>query len=296
MNHRPHNRLVDAQAESDRTHHDANLIAHPFFLILAPGERIHLSMVGNRGNAVFLQEIYGFTDASDSRCVNDDAAVRDSTDGLEQYLHLRFRVTLAHDIAVIGAPETGDVLERVAKMELLDDVLAHRARGACRKRCDGMVGKEVAQPAQLPVLGPEVVAPFGNTVSLIDGKEGNGHFFEPIRGSVEGDAFGRKIKQTIRPFARLSQSLVPFPARNRTIDKARWDSHLRELRGLVLHQGNQWGDDYRRSLLVEDRRQLVAQGLAAAGGHDHAGVATRNNAMHNLFLPWAKRFVAPIPL
>ena len=82
MNHRAHRGLVDAQAESDRAHHDANLIRHPFFLIFAPGEGTHLSMVSDRRNAVFLEEIHGFTDAGDGRGVNDNAAIRDSTDGL----------------------------------------------------------------------------------------------------------------------------------------------------------------------------------------------------------------------
>ena len=42
-------------------------------------------------------------------------------------------------------------------------------------------GKQLAQPAELPVLGPEVVAPLADAVRLVDGDE-------PHRRAARGDA------------------------------------------------------------------------------------------------------------
>ena len=85
---------------------------------------------------------------------------------------MRLLVALVHDVAQVGAVEAGDVLVRVAKLELLQDVVAHAARGAGGEGGDGLVGKMLAQRTELAVFRAELVAPFGDAVRFVDGEKG----------------------------------------------------------------------------------------------------------------------------
>src|SRR6185437_11539049 len=64
---------------------------------------------------------------------------------------------------------------------------------------------------------------------------------------------------------------------------------------LVLHERNERRNNY-RCLPRNQRRQLIAERLASAGRHDHAGVIAAKQALNNPLLQRTKRRVAPIPL
>ena len=64
---------------------------------------------------------------------------------------------------------------------------------------------------------------------------------------------------------------------------------------LVVHQRDQRADDDRDALagaMANDRRHLVAQALAAAGRHQHQGVAAAGDVIDDLFLGAAEFAVA----
>ena len=197
MNDRADGGFVNAQAEGHGADHDAHFVGHPFFLILAARGALHLAVIADGGDAVFLEEIDGVTHAGDSGSVDDDAAVRDLFDGSEEEFILRFGVALANNVPQIGAAKAGDVLVRIAQAELIDDVVADPLGGAGSESGDWAVGKELAEAAELAILGPEVVAPFGDAMCLIDREERDGHAAEPGGSAVEGDAFGREIEEAI---------------------------------------------------------------------------------------------------
>jgi len=197
MNDRAYSSFVDAQAEGHGTDHDADFIGHPFFLILAAGGAFHLAMIADGGDAVFLEEIDGVPDAGNRWGVNDDAAVRDLFDRAEEQFILCSAVALANDVAQIGTAKAGDVLVRIAKAELLDDVVADPLGGAGGESGYRTVRKKFAQPAKLAILGAEIVSPFGDAMGLIDREERDGHAAEPGGSAVEGDAFGREIEEAI---------------------------------------------------------------------------------------------------
>jgi hypothetical protein len=73
------------------------------------------------------------------------------------------------------------------------------------------------------------------------------------------------------------------------------DSHLRQLRSLILHQGDQRGDYY----CCASRhycRELVAEGLASSGWHDHTRVTPCEEAADDFLLERAERAVSPVLL
>src|SRR5205823_1973582 len=130
MNHRAHGGLIDAQAEGHRADHDAHFVGHPFFLILAAGRALHLAVITDGGDAVFLEEIDSVTNARDRGSVDDHASVRDLSYGAEQQLILRSGAASANDVSQIGAAKAGNVLVGIAQAELLDDVVADALGGA----------------------------------------------------------------------------------------------------------------------------------------------------------------------
>ena len=84
-------------------------------------------------------------------------------------------IALPHDVAQVRTMKAGDVLVRIAKLELLDDVVAYALGGAGGKGGDGNLGKIFAQQAQLAVLGTEFVSPLGDAVRLIDREQRQRH-------------------------------------------------------------------------------------------------------------------------
>ena len=64
---------------------------------------------------------------------------------------------------------------------------------------------------------------------------------------------------------------------------------------MVLHQCDQWGDDDGDSG-QQHGGQLVAQGLAFAGGHDDEGVASLEDGPHDLLLRGAEACEAKVLL
>src|ERR1700730_6998560 len=91
--------------------------------------------------------------------------------------------------------KAGDVLVRIAKPQLLDDVVPYALRGAGRECRDRPTREKLAQSAELPVFRPEFVAPLRNTVGFVDRKERNRYSLQPLRRIPKRHAFRRKIQQ-----------------------------------------------------------------------------------------------------
>ena len=71
MNYHSHGRFIDAQPEGHGAHHDAHFVGHPLFLVFASCAALHLSVISNGSDAVFLEEIYGVANARNRGSVNN---------------------------------------------------------------------------------------------------------------------------------------------------------------------------------------------------------------------------------
>src|SRR6266404_4753077 len=89
---------------------------------------------------------------------------------------------LAQQVSQVGTMEAGNVFVGIAQLELCQNVVAHMARRARGESGNGAIRKLAAQPAQLPVLGTELMSPFRNTVGLVDREERNRHLLQPSEG------------------------------------------------------------------------------------------------------------------
>ena len=89
--------------------------------------------------------------------------------------------------------------------------------------------------------------------------------------------------------------LLGLVQRQGRVQERRVHAGFLERADLVLHQRDQRADDDGDALfapMARDRRHLVAQALAAAGGHQHQRVATADHVVDDLGLRAAERAVA----
>ena len=94
------------------------------------------------------------------------------------------------------------------------------------------------------------------------------------------------------PLGQVLEHLVPLKPRLVRV-KTRAFQSWRKTQDLVVHEGNEWRDnesDARATslLAVKVGRQLVAEGLARPCSCDHESGLARQDAHHNLLLPWAE--------
>ena len=61
------------------------------------------------------------------------------------------------------------------------------------------------------------------------------------------------------------------------------NAHLAKRRNLIVHQGNQRRDHHRRAGAAKGR-DLIANALAAAGRHQHQGIAAGNHVPDGILL------------
>ncbi len=148
---------------------------------------------------------------------------------------------------------------------------------------------------ELQVLGAEIVSPLGNAVGLVDGEKGQfAGFVEGIehrQGAVEEQTLGGDIDQ-IEGVAEhgLFDGLGLAPVQGR-IEAGRPDAGLGQRIDLVLHEGDERRDDD-SAAGSQQGRNLVAEAFAAAGGHEHQGVAAVAHMADDLLLATAEGWIA----
>src|SRR5947209_16365051 len=142
MNDSAHGCLVDSQAKRDSTDQHRHLVRHPALLVTFSHFRLHLSVVRNRRNTVVFEKVHGLLYPVDSGRINDHVVTGISGENLHQKPQLGVLVlTLAHEVIQVGAVEAGDVLVWITQMKLVNNVMAHLARGARGKSSDGALRK-----------------------------------------------------------------------------------------------------------------------------------------------------------
>ena len=201
------------------------------------------------------------------------------------------RLALLDDrVADVGPVEAGDVAGRVAEAQAGADVVAGLRVGGGGAGDDGHAGEQPAQPAQLHVLGAEVVAPLADAVRLVDGEAGRGRCrgvivdLEQARKERLGhQRLGRDVEQVeFAAVQRARARAAPRRPRARSCRRRR-DAGRPQRVDLVLHQRDERRDDD-AGAGAHERRQLVAERLAAAGGHEHEGVAAGDDVVDDLLL------------
>src|SRR5688500_2155797 len=101
-----------------------------------------------------------------------------------------------HDVTQIRAMKAGDVFVRFAQLKLFENVMPDTSRSASGESGDRLIGKVLAQRAELPVFGPEFVSPFGDAVRLVNCEKSQRNTAKPGDRILPGQALGREVEQT----------------------------------------------------------------------------------------------------
>ena len=256
-------RLVDAHAEGDGGADHADFIAQKGFLVARALRPLDAGVIRQRLDAVggqFAREVLGGLAGHHI----DNAAFARS--GAEVIDHLIIRAAFADDaVGEVGPVETGNVGRALLQMELLDDVLAHAAGGGGGERHDRHAGKKLAQGRNLAVFGTEIMAPFADTMRLVNGEEGHVPLLEVIEKAGEQQAFRGNVEQPVFALVQPAQTRARFAGIQRGVQEGR--RHAGGLEGvhLVLHQRDEGGDDHGEAG-ADQGGELKAERFAAAGG------------------------------
>ena len=170
--HKAHVGLVDAHAESHRSHHDGAFVP-PEGLLHAHTLRIgQACMVGFGLHAFFLKECGGLFDFSARGPVDDP---RLPLMAAEKRKQLGMRFLFGQDmIEQVRAVERSPDQPGLPQAEPGKDVSLHLGRGRSRERRHRALGEPLDKPGKRQIIRAEIMSPLGNAVRLVDGEERDG--------------------------------------------------------------------------------------------------------------------------
>jgi hypothetical protein len=108
-------------------------------------------------------------------------------------------------------------------------------------------------------------------VRFVDGEQVDAGAAQALGEAGVGEALGGDVEQGGAALHEVEVALVLLFAGEVGVDEGRGDAGSLEAFDLVLHEGDERGDDERAAGL--ERGEDVAEALAAAGGHDGEHVA-----------------------
>ena len=147
---------------------------------------------------------------------------------------------------------------------------------------------------QPDVLGAKVMSPLGNAVRFIDGEQRQSCTFHQRQEARRDQSFRCDVQQIKLAGDEFAFHPHGCLAIQRGVEHSGADAGFLERRHLVLHECDQWRDDHAASV-AQQGRDLVAKRLAAAGRHQHQGIATGSHVVDNVRLAIAECRVAEYP-
>ena len=153
-----------------------------------------------------------------------------------------------------------------------EDVLLGARVGGRGQRDAGDAWEYVGQAGEFAKFRAEFVTPLGDAVGLVNGEQGERHARQAVHGAVAQQAFGGDVEQVELPFDQVAGDGAGLGGVDFGVQGAGVDADLAQGGDLVVHQGDQRRDDD-RGAGADQGGHLVADAFAAAGGHQHEGVA-----------------------
>ena len=176
MNHEAYVGFVDPHTEGDRRHHNRHVITDEPFLVPAPLIRRQTGMIGQAAKSVAVEVRREGVDGLARKTVDDPALIFKA---LQEVHHLIGSARLFdHFIKEIRPVKAGLQYGGLLQSEIGNDILTDPLGGRCRDRQVYGPRKIFAQSPDLPVLRPKIMAPFRNTMRLVDGDAVDGAFLQ----------------------------------------------------------------------------------------------------------------------
>ncbi len=227
-------------------------------------------VVGQGGDALVGEPLGGLVHLVARQAVDD--ARFTGVFGAQQAQQLFARAVLAFDAVLdIGPVETGHIVARAGQVQAFGDFRAGaRVRGGGQGDARHL-GEFTVQQGKLQIVTAEVVAPLRHAVGLVDGEQRQRRLMQQLQGARLNQPFRRHIEQVQLAVANLLLQGLTLLGAERGIQEGGAHPQRIERADLILHQGDQRAHHHAHAF-AHQRRDLVAQGFTAAGGHQHQGV------------------------
>jgi hypothetical protein len=243
--------------------------------------RLHAGVIGQRLDAAVAQKFGQLLGLAPRGAIDDAAAAGMIFDEIRNLL---------------AAADLG--LHRQAQVRPIEPVHEHRrrplekfrlnigARGSVRRggeRHRLHAAECRLHGAKRRIFRTEVMAPLRNTMRLVDRQQRDLGAFEEIDRVRFQQPFRRHIDETQFAAPDLIEDFSVFRRIVRRVQRRRGDAIAAQLRHLIAHQRDQ-GRHHDGQSVSEQRRQLIAQRLAAAGRHHRQHIAAVENGSDDVAL------------
>ena len=194
-------------------------------------------------------------------------------------------------IGQVRPVEAGREELRVLHPQLRRDVASDPLGGGRGERREGDGGEPVPEDAEIPVVGAELMAPLRDAVRLVHRDQTHLDLVEETGETGRRHPLRRHIEELQPAASRLAPDFVRLVGGERAVETAGGDPPGAERVHLVLHQRDQRRDHQGQSVEGQ-RRKLVAERLAPAGGHQDHRILPRQEGGDRPFLQRPEAVVA----
>ena len=181
-----------------------------------------------------------------------------------------------------------------AGVEMVADVAHHLGLGRggqAQDGCRGIARELLDEAADIAVIRPEIVPPFADAMRLVQHPKANLALVQHRSDRRRAQLFGRDQQHRCIAHPHLFQRIVAFGQRQHAVHRDRaGNPRPRQPLHLIGHQRHQRRDHHRQRpgrLEPRQRRDLVADRFAGAGGQDAQHGFARHRLGHNALLQGA---------
>ena len=289
MHHEANVAAVDAHAERHRGDDDVQALFAEALADVGALLRVEAGVVGARVDLLLAQTLGEAFRVLARDAVDDRRRVRMALHGFGDLIdQIDAR---QHPIGQVGPIEGADQDFRLAQLQLLHDVVANARRRRRRERLERHVGEHLAQLGETSVLGAEVVPPLADAVRFVDRDGADLELRQLHEEAFEEQALRGHQQQAQRVAFEVALEVALLLRRQVAVRGGGRVAQEPQAVELVLHQRDQRRHDDGQPV-GDQRRQLVAQRLAAAGRQDHERIASVNGSRDGLGLQRSQRIEA----
>ncbi len=263
-------RFIDAHAERHRGHHHQAVLAQKALLVVGAHRAAQPGVVGQGGDALVGEPLGGLVHLVARQAV-DDARLA-GVFGAQQAQQLLAGAILALNAVLdVGPVKTGHIVAGAGEVQALGDFRAGaRVRGGGER--DARHLRELTvQQGKLQIVAAEIVTPLRHAVGLVDGEQRQRRLMQQLKRARLNQPLRRHVEQVQLAVAHLLLQGLALLGAERGVQEG--GAHPQRIEGadLILHQRDQRAHHHAHAV-ADQRRNLVAQGFTAAGGHQHQGV------------------------
>ncbi len=290
---------IDAHAKGVGGHHHVHLPGDELILGITPDLVAHAGVVAHTANTVCPQPRRDLLDALAGGAVDDSRAVL-HREAQGPTVLVVLSTNLGHRQGQSRPGEAADHHLRSvpgldAQRELPDDVVAHLGGGRGGEAEHLGLAEPRQHLGQLEIVRTEVVAPHGDAVGLIHGKEVHPRENHGLHKARAAEPLRGHVHEVVASVGQVPQALVALGRREARVHKGGRNSAGDQAVYLILHQSDERRDDQGESR-PKDRRQLKAQGLAPARGHHRQAVPAGHDSLDDSLLPLSEGCEAKVTL